>query len=127
VHLALRASSRPYVIRNGEQTVSDQYKVDLSELEGTITKLNNVLRSMGETQSHAANQTFLPNGALGRRDFGEAVGLEDAHKSMKDHIENIIQYLNDVIADYSSKTKRVHGHYTDAEYDAQSGMSGGAR
>jgi hypothetical protein len=108
--------------------MSDQYKVDLSELEGTITKLNNVLRSMGDAQSHAANQTFLSDGALGlRHKFSEAAGLEDAHKSMKDHIENIIQYLNDVIADYSSKTKRVHGHYSDAEYDAQSGMSGGAR
>jgi hypothetical protein len=107
--------------------VSDQYKVDLSELEGTITKLNSVLRSMGDAQSHAANQTYLPRGALGNHDFGEAVSLENAHDDMKAHIENIIKYLNDVIADYSSKTKRVHGHYSDAEFDAQSGMSGGGQ
>lgn len=105
--------------------MSDQYKVDLSELEGTITKLNSVLRSMGDAQSHAANQTYLPAGALGSG-FQEAEGLASAHTTMKTHIEDIIKYLNDVMADYSSKTKRVHGHYSDAEYDAQTGMSGGA-
>jgi hypothetical protein len=105
--------------------VSDQYKVDLSELEDTITKLNNVLRSMGDAKSHAANSTYLPAGALGNG-FSEAEGLATAHASMKSHIEEVIDYLNDVIADYSSKTKRVHGHYSDAEYDAQAGMSGGA-
>ncbi|MEU1542829.1 hypothetical protein ABZ461_32950 [Actinacidiphila glaucinigra] len=105
--------------------MSDQYKVDLSELEDTITKLNGVLSSMGSAKSCAVNQTFLPEGALGSAKFVEAKELTDAHDAMKVYLEDIINAVHDVMDRFGKNTKRVHGHYSNAEFDSQTSMSGG--
>ncbi|MDX2853902.1 hypothetical protein [Actinacidiphila glaucinigra] len=105
--------------------MSDQYKVDLSELEDTITKLNGVLSSMGSAKSCAVNQTFLPPGALGSAEFVEAKELTDAHDAMKRYLEDIIHVVHGVMDDFGKNTKKAHGHYSNAEYDTQTGMSGG--
>ncbi|MEU1622545.1 hypothetical protein ACFZAU_38670 [Streptomyces sp. NPDC008238] len=104
--------------------MSDQYKVDLSELEDTITKLNGVLSSMGSAKSTAVNQTFLPPGALGI-DFVEAKELTEAHDGMKLYLEDIIKAVHEVMDQFGKNTKKAHGHYSNAEYDTQTGMSGG--
>ncbi|MGW2350268.1 hypothetical protein OG539_29745 [Actinacidiphila glaucinigra] len=103
--------------------MSDQYKVDLSELEDTITKLNGVISQLGVANVSAKNDTYLPPGALGAG-FDEAEKLTRAHEDMKTHIEAVVTYIHDVMNDFGGKTKKVHGHYSDAEYDAQGGMSG---
>lgn len=103
--------------------MSDQYKVDLSELEDTITKLNGVISQLGVANVCARHDTYLPPGALGAG-FEEADKLARAHEDMKTHIEAVVSYIHDVMNDFGGKTKKVHGHYSDAEYDAQSGMSG---
>ncbi|MFB7291940.1 hypothetical protein [Actinacidiphila glaucinigra] len=103
--------------------MSDQYKVDLSELEDTITKLNGVISQLGVANVCAKNDTYLPPGALGAG-FEEAEQLTRAHEGMKTHIEAVVAYIHDVMNDFGGKTKKVHGHYSDAEYDAQGGMSG---
>ncbi|MFF3951166.1 hypothetical protein ACFYYN_41160 [Streptomyces sp. NPDC001902] len=105
--------------------MSDQYKVDLSELEDTITKLNGVLSSMGGVKSCAVNGTHLPDGALGSGDFIEASELAKAHDEMKVHIQDVIDFLHSVMDDFGKNTKKVHGAYSDAEYDTQTGMAGG--
>ncbi|WP_406269705.1 hypothetical protein OH779_28790 [Actinacidiphila glaucinigra] len=104
--------------------MSDQYKVDLSELEDTITKLNGVLSSMGSAKSCAVNQTYLPPGALGAG-FVEAKELTEAHDDMKTFLEDIIRFVHEVMDDFGKNTKKAHGHYSNAEYDTQTGMSGG--
>ncbi|MFE0631995.1 hypothetical protein ACFW3D_34220 [Streptomyces sp. NPDC058864] len=104
--------------------MSDQYKVDLSELEDTITKLNGVLSSMGSAKSTAVNQTYLPPGALGTG-FVEATDLTQAHDSMKTYLEDIIHVVHEVMDQFGKNTKKAHGHYSNAEYDTQTGMSGG--
>ncbi|MDX2645268.1 hypothetical protein PV341_17200 [Streptomyces sp. PA03-1a] len=106
--------------------MSDQYKVDLSELEDTITKLNGVISQLGVANVCAKNDTYLPPGALGAG-FDEAEKLARAHEDMKTHIESVVAYIHRVMNDFGSKTKKVHGHYSDAEYDAQSGMSGSGK
>ncbi|MFI1963526.1 hypothetical protein ACH429_05195 [Streptomyces pathocidini] len=103
--------------------MADQYKVELSELEGTITKLNGVLSRLGNADSNAKTNTYLPAGALGTG-FDEADSLASAHSTMKTHIEDVVTYLNDVVNSFGDKTKKVHGAYQDSEYDAQSGFRG---
>ncbi|MDX6329078.1 MAG: hypothetical protein QOI83_1461 [Streptomycetaceae bacterium] len=101
--------------------MSDQYKVDLSELEGTITKLHGVLRDLGNSQACLKNGTYLPPGALGTA-FDEANELANAHTEMKTHIEDVVAYLNQVMDKFGKNTKTAHGAYQDQEYDVQSGM-----
>lgn len=96
--------------------MADQYRVDLSELEGTITKLNGVLRDMNNASSNAKNKTHLPAGALGTG-FGEAHKLYGAHDEMKQHIQEIVEHLNSLIDEFGQKTKKTHGHYQNSEYE----------
>lgn len=96
--------------------MADQYKVDLSELEDTISKLNGVLRDMGSASSNARNKTHLPEGALGTG-FSEASALYGAHDEMKRHIHEIVERLNQMIDEFGQKTKKTHGHYQNSEYE----------
>ena len=104
--------------------MADQYRVDLSELDSTITKLNRVIGSLGETKSNAQHSTHLPAGALGHG-FDEAHGLAQAHAEMKAHLEEIVDHLHEVMDEFGSKTKKVHDNYQESDYEAQSNMSGG--
>ncbi|WP_431952888.1 hypothetical protein [Actinacidiphila sp. bgisy167] len=104
--------------------MSDQYKVDLSELEKTITKLNAVLSSMGGAKSTAVNQTHLPSGALGSG-FIEADEMAKAHEAIKTALEEMIADVHEVMDRFGQNTKKAHGHYSNAEYDIQAGMTGG--
>ncbi|WP_405724252.1 hypothetical protein OG607_18240 [Streptomyces sp. NBC_01537] len=103
--------------------MADQYRVDLSELDSTIKKLNNVINSLGETSSHTKYGTQLPKGALGHG-FDEAADLAQAHAEMKAHLEEIVDHLHEVMDAFGSKTKKVHDNYQESDYEAQSSMSG---
>lgn len=94
--------------------MAEQYKVDLSEIEGTITKLNGVLKDMSTAAASCQNKTFLPQGALGVN-FGEATALYSAHEQMKTVLQDIVQHLQDVLDDFGQKTKKTHDAYSDAE------------
>ncbi|MFF7757333.1 hypothetical protein [Streptomyces griseorubiginosus] len=94
--------------------MAEQYKVDLSEIEGTITKLNAVLKDMSTASLSCQNKTYLPPGALGVN-FSEATTLYSAHAQMKTVLEDIVQHLQDVLDDFGQKTKKTHDSYSDAE------------
>lgn len=107
----------------GDRRVADQYRVDLSELDSTIKKLNNVISSLGRTSSHTKYGTHLPKGALGHA-FEEADDLARAHEEMKAHLEEIVDHLHQVMDEFGSKTKKVHDNYQESDYEAQASMSG---
>jgi uncharacterized spore protein YtfJ len=99
-------------------------RVDLSELEETVRKLNRVTSAMGDSVTKSKYNTYLPKGALGTG-FAEESDISEAHQTMKTHIEDIVDYLNEVIEDFGTKTKQAHGKYQNAEHDAKYGMDGG--
>ncbi|MGW6907658.1 WXG100 family type VII secretion target [Streptomyces sp. NPDC054940] len=94
--------------------MAEQYKVDLSEIEGTIAKLNRVIKDMTTSKSSCMGKTYLPQGALGTG-FGEAQALYSAHESMKERLYEIVQHLEDVLDDFGQKTKKTHDAFADAE------------
>lgn len=94
--------------------MAEQYKVDLSEIEGTITRLNGVIKDMSTSKSSCMGKTYLPKGALGTG-FGEADKLYSAHEAMKERLYEIVAYLEQVLDDFGQKTKRTHDAYSDAE------------
>jgi uncharacterized protein YukE len=103
--------------------MAEQYKVDLSEIEGTITKLNAVLKNMSASKASVQNKTFLPQGALGTG-FGEADTLYTAHDQMKTVLEGVVQYLEDLLDDFGQKTKKTHDAFSDAEAETYSAFRG---
>lgn len=103
--------------------MAEQYKVDLSEIEGTITKLNGVLKAMSTSKSSTKSKTYLPKGALGTG-FGEAEGLYTAHDQMKEVLEGVVQHLEDLLDDFGKKTKKTHDAFSDAEADNYAAFRG---
>ncbi|MEU0944690.1 hypothetical protein ABZ379_18100 [Streptomyces canus] len=103
--------------------MAEQYKVDLSEIEGTITKLNGVLKDMSTSKASCQNKTYLPKGALGTG-FGEAETLYAAHDQMKTVLEGVVQYLEDLLDDFGQKTKKTHDAFSDAEAENYSAFRG---
>ncbi|WP_031484919.1 WXG100 family type VII secretion target [Streptomyces bicolor] len=103
--------------------MAEQYKVDLSEIEGTITKLNGVIKDMTTSKSSCMGKTYLPQGALGTG-FGEAEALYKAHEAMKERLYEIVAHLEEVLDDFGTKTKRTHDAFSDAEAENYAAFNG---
>ncbi|MGY0491353.1 hypothetical protein [Streptomyces sp. WG-D5] len=101
----------------------DGYKVDLSELDNVIRKLNGVIGDLGKANADTRHNTYLPKGALGSG-FDEAEELSRAHDEMKTHLEEVVDYLESVMDDFGTKTKKAHGAYQDAEADTAGAVNG---
>ncbi|GGZ39402.1 hypothetical protein [Streptomyces poonensis] len=97
--------------------MAEQYRVDLSEIEGTISRLNRVLHDMGTSASNCKNSTYLPAGALGSAEHGfeEVKTLHTAHKQIQERLYEIVEHLEQVLDDFGQKTKRTHDAFADAE------------
>lgn len=93
-------------------------RVDLSELEETVRKLGRLTTALGDSVTRSRYSTYLPAGALGRG-FIEQEELHAAHGEMKAEVEEIIESLEQLIEDFGTKTKQVHGRYQDADHDAK--------
>ncbi|MGW1162107.1 hypothetical protein ACWD5Q_26700 [Streptomyces sp. NPDC002513] len=106
---------------------SGELKVDLSALEGVITRLNQIIANLGNTTSASRYQTYLPHGVLGSADFAEANDLHLAHTEMKQHLEDIVTHIHGLVDDFGTKTKKTHGAYQDQDADITSALSGGGR
>lgn len=100
-----------------------ELRVDLSELEETVRKLGRVTTAMGESVTRSKYNTYLPAEALGRG-FTEQSELHTAHSEMKAQIEEIIEVVEELIDDFGTKTKQVHGRYQDADHDSKYGIDG---
>lgn len=99
-------------------------RVEIDELEETVNKLKSLTSDMGVSVTKAKYNTYLPKGALGQG-FVEQSELDDAHTKMKSHIQDVIDFLEKLIDDFSGKTSKVHGNIQEAEYDAKNGMNSG--
>ncbi|UNO39651.1 hypothetical protein [Streptomyces sp. MST-110588] len=108
--------------------MADQYRVDLSALDETVKKLNSVLKDLGNAHADTRYKTSLSPNALGAdapgATFLEARKLTKAHEVMKQHIEEIVQHLHEVMDKFGNKTKKAHGHYQNQEADVTTSMSG---
>jgi hypothetical protein len=106
---------------------SGDIKVDLSALEGVVTRLNQIISNLGNTAGDSRYQTYLADGALGSADFTEAADLHLAHTEMKQHLEEIVTHIHGLMDDFGTKTKKTHGAYQDQEAQIRSAMSDGGR
>lgn len=104
--------------------MSDEFKVDLSELEGTLRSLNRLYEDMSAVHGHSVYQTNLSEGALGHTGmFVEARELSRSHTEMKAHLEDVMRVLKELIDEFRTKAMHIHGKYQDAEYEAKHGFS----
>ncbi|BDM71859.1 hypothetical protein HEK616_53460 [Streptomyces nigrescens] len=96
---------------------SKEYGVDLDALDQVVKELNQVLKDMGGPKDKAKNQTYLPDGALGKG-FEERDRMHKAHNDMKAYIEqNIVGLIEKMIDDFGKKSKQTKDAYDDAEHD----------
>ncbi|GAA2652221.1 MULTISPECIES: hypothetical protein [Streptomyces] len=96
---------------------SKEYGVDLDALDQLVKELNQVLKDMGGPKDKAKNQTYLPEGALGKG-FDERGKLHNAHNEMKDFIQNqIVDKIEGLVDDFGKKSQKTKDAYADAEHD----------
>ena len=106
--------------------MAEEVRVDLDELEKTVTALNQVLSGLGRAGTATATNTHLPPGALGTG-FDEADRLAHAHNEIKTYIEDAVRYLNTVMDEFGRKTKYTHGAYQDSDYEAKASFPNAGR
>jgi hypothetical protein len=87
------------------------YKVDVSSLEQTVTKLRAVAAELGNTQSTALYNTTIGVGVLGAN-FQGATGLLGTHDAMQTWIAEMIGQIQSFIDEYSGQTKQVVTNYS---------------
>lgn len=94
-----------------------EYGVDLDALDQVVKELNQVLKDMGGPKDKAKNQTYLPDGALGKG-FSERDRMHKAHNDMKQYIEqNIVNAIENMIDDFGKKSQKTKDAYEDAEHN----------
>ncbi|MHA6759955.1 hypothetical protein [Streptacidiphilus sp. PAMC 29251] len=91
------------------------YEVDLDYLRDTITKLRVVLSGMDGACTKVNYNTNLTRKQFGSDAFVESGNLFNAHESMKDQINQMIQTLTDMVGNFTDKTVAVHTAYTQQE------------
>ncbi|MFG2192544.1 hypothetical protein [Streptomyces sp. NPDC048639] len=101
----------------------EQYRVDLSELDGVVSRLKSLDKDMDEPCSKVGYGTSISKTALGVN-FGEAEELASAHDEMQTYMTETLKKLQQFIQDFGKKTQSVHGAYDDAEHDTQKSMGG---
>ncbi|WP_438485592.1 hypothetical protein [Streptomyces sp. S186] len=102
---------------------SNEYGVDLDALDQVVKELNQVLKDMGDQNSTAKNNTYLPHGALGSDKFRESGQLYKAHATMKGDIEKLMDLVEGLVDTFGKKSSKVRGHYQDAEAENSVGMA----
>ncbi|MBL1092776.1 hypothetical protein ACWCXK_30505 [Streptomyces sp. NPDC001739] len=97
--------------------MAKEYGVNLDALDQLVKELNQVLKDMGGPKDKAKNQTYLPEGALGKG-FDERAKMHKAHNDMKDFIQHqIVDKIEGLINDFGEKSKKTKDAYEDAEHD----------
>lgn len=94
----------------------DQYRVDLSELDGVVKRLKRLDKQMDGPAEKAKYGVTIPKGALGSN-FIESTDLSSAHDEMEAYMDKTVTRLQKFISDFGLKADQTHGAYSDAEHD----------
>ena len=103
--------------------MSNGMRVDLSELDNVIRKLNGLLSDMDKANTKAKYETDIPSTAFGSMKFLESNELHSAHQDQKTRIETIIKGLHGLIDDFSTSTSKVRDKYSNQEQANKQGVS----
>lgn len=94
----------------------DQYRVDLSELDGIVKRLRHLDKQMDGPSEKAKYGVAIPKSALGTG-FLESTDLSNAHDEMETYMDQTMTKLQKFISDFGTKANQAHGAYSDAEHD----------
>lgn len=103
--------------------MSNGMRVDLSELDNVIRKLNGLLSDMDKANTKAKYETDIPSTAFGSMKFLESNELHSAHQKQKTRIEKIIKDLHQLIDDFGKSTSKVRDKYNNQEQANEQGVS----
>lgn len=103
--------------------MSNGMRVDLSELDNVIRKLNGLLSDMDKANTKAKYETDIPSTAFGSMEFKESNVLHKATQDQKTKIENLIRDLHGVIDKFSTSTSKVRDKYSNQEQANAQGVS----
>ncbi|KWT62537.1 hypothetical protein AB0B21_06600 [Streptomyces rimosus] len=103
--------------------MSEQYRVDLHELDSVVRKLKGLQGDMDEPNQKVKYSTRIPKSAFGSN-FNEATKIAAAHDDMQHYMTQVVDALQDLIKDFGEKAERSRGAYEDREQEARSSMRG---
>ncbi|MBQ1001531.1 MULTISPECIES: hypothetical protein [Streptomyces] len=103
--------------------MSNGMRVDLSQLDDVIRKLNGLLSDMDKANTKAKYETDIPSSAFGSEKFLESNELHNAHQKQKTRIENIIRDLHKLIDEFGKSTSKVRDKYSNQEQANAQGVS----
>lgn len=103
--------------------MSTGMRVDLSELDNVIRKLNGLLSDMDKANTKAKYETDIPSTAFGSMKFLESNELHTAHQDGKARIEAMIKGLHQLINDFGTSASKVRDKYNDQEQANKQGVS----
>ncbi|MFE2629481.1 MULTISPECIES: hypothetical protein [unclassified Streptomyces] len=103
--------------------MSNGMRVDLSQLDDVIRKLNGLLSDMDKANTKAKYETDIPSSAFGSEKFLESNELHNAHQKQKTRIENIIRDLHKLIDEFGKSTSKVRDKYSNQEHANAQGVS----
>ncbi|MFE5891719.1 hypothetical protein ACWCQZ_23780 [Streptomyces sp. NPDC002285] len=105
--------------------MSNGMRVDLSAMDEVIRKLWTLLDDMDKAGQTSRYNTEIPMDAFGNTClFLEAGDLQQAHKTMKTDLENVIKSLHGLIDKFGTSTSKVKDKYTEQEYANKNQMGG---
>ncbi|EGX56077.1 hypothetical protein SZN_29642 [Streptomyces zinciresistens K42] len=103
--------------------MSNGMRVDLSQLDDVIRKLNGLLSDMDKANTKAKYETDIPSTAFGSAKFMESNELHGAHQKQKTRIENMIRDLHKLIDEFGKSTSKVRDKYCNQEQANAQGVS----
>ncbi|MEU8754336.1 hypothetical protein AB0C88_28050 [Streptomyces chartreusis] len=103
--------------------MSNGMRVDLSQLDDVIRKLNGLLSDMDKANTKAKYETDIPSTAFGSLKFLESNELHSAHQDQKTRIEKLIKDLHQLIDDFGKSTSKVRDKYSNQEQANAQGVS----
>ncbi|MEU1854075.1 hypothetical protein ABZ499_33650 [Streptomyces sp. NPDC019990] len=103
--------------------MSNGMRVDLSELDNVIRKLNGLLSDMDKANTKAKYETEIPSTAFGSMEFLESNVLHAATQDQKAKIEKLIRDLHDLIDKFSTSTSKVRDKYSNQEQANAQGVT----
>ncbi|MFE6692140.1 hypothetical protein ACFVFQ_37470 [Streptomyces sp. NPDC057743] len=98
--------------------MTEQFRVDLEELDVVVRQLRHLQRDVEEPGQAVKYGTTLPTSAFGTG-FDEAGKLAGAHDGMQAYMADVLGALQDLLHTFGEKTEASRGAYEDQEHAAR--------